>query len=282
MPEAGRALRRAACLAGLLCLAVAPCWGEDQYASLTGVRLRFEIVGQGTPLVLIHGLNNDMRTWDEHIGTLARQYRVLRYDRRGWGKSAGEPDTSADPNDLDQLLTHLGIPSAYILGHSQGAGVALAFALAFPARVSALILYGPPAPDGFGLVRRNDTPAEAPWMPPDRPDVMSRYRPMFTENRTRNEGKQPPSSGKAGPRMDQLAEIKVPTLLIIGDHEITYRQIVADALAYGVTGASKVVIPDGGHLVHLAQPERFSAEVLRFLARVDREGGPAHGGKILP
>jgi pimeloyl-ACP methyl ester carboxylesterase len=81
--------------------------------------------------------------------------------------------------------------------------------------------------------------------------------------------------------MDQLAEIKVPTLVIIGDHEIPYRRIVADALAYGVTGASKVVIPDGGHLAHLAQPERFNAEVLRFLARVDREGGPAHGGEIL-
>ena len=102
-------------------------------------------------LVLIHGWCHDMRTWQEVVPTLSRHHRVIRFDRRGWGKSGGSPDPLADPNDLDDLFTHPGIESAYVLGHSQGASGALAFAQTFTKPVKALILYGAPAPAGFGL-----------------------------------------------------------------------------------------------------------------------------------
>jgi pimeloyl-ACP methyl ester carboxylesterase len=68
--------------------------------------------------------------------------------------------------------------------------------------------------------------------------------------------------------MDRLREIKIPTLILVGEREIQYFRIVAEALAYGITGAKKAVVSNSGHLAHYAEPERFTAEVLRFLSEV--------------
>ena len=110
--------------------------------------------GSGAPLVLIHGFTLDMRMWDDQFTPFAERYRVVRYDVRGFGKSAvpaGAPYTNAD--DLAALLDYLDISSAAIVGLSMGGGIAIDFALAYPAMTRALIPVDS-SPEGHHMVGR--------------------------------------------------------------------------------------------------------------------------------
>jgi pimeloyl-ACP methyl ester carboxylesterase len=101
------------------------------YAEVNGTRLYYETAGAGHPLVLIHGYTLDSRMWDDQFETLSKKYRVLRYDLRGFGKSAyPSPDKSyCHTEDLRALLDYLKISKAYVMGLSMGGGIAVEFTL---------------------------------------------------------------------------------------------------------------------------------------------------------
>lgn len=140
-----------ACLALAVALPIALV-GQDETIRVGGdVELDYELAGEGPPLVLIHGWTHDLRSWDLQATALQPHFTVLRYDRRGWGGSGGHPDITLDPVDLDRLMEALELESAFVVGHSQGADVALRLALAHPERIAALGLYGSPPPAGFGV-----------------------------------------------------------------------------------------------------------------------------------
>jgi pimeloyl-ACP methyl ester carboxylesterase len=83
-------------------------------ALVAGTRLFYETVGTGPPLVLVHGFTFDTRMWDGQMGALAARRQVIRYDIRGFGRSAlpeGESYTAA--GDLKALLEYLGVESAF-------------------------------------------------------------------------------------------------------------------------------------------------------------------------
>jgi pimeloyl-ACP methyl ester carboxylesterase len=126
---------------------------------VNGVTLQYEIEGSGKPLVLIHGWAVHRGFWDGDVGRFAPHYMVIRYDRRGFGASSGKPDLTADPADLKALLETLGHRRATIMGHSQGAAVALTFAVRYPEMVDALILYGAGPPAGFERLAPSSAPA---------------------------------------------------------------------------------------------------------------------------
>src|SRR4051812_9443671 len=111
------------------------------FAEVNGTRLYYDVAGAGPPLVLVHGFTLDARMWDDQIDDLARHYRVVRYDLRGFGRSAlPGSEEYADTEDLHALLEHLGIDAAIVVGMSMGGEVAANFALDFPAAVRALVL----------------------------------------------------------------------------------------------------------------------------------------------
>lgn len=70
--------------------------------------------------------------------------------------------------------------------------------------------------------------------------------------------------------MNDLAKIRVPTLIVVGDHERPLLRLVADTLTQRIPNARQVVIADAGHGIHFAQPERFNAALLEFLDGVAR------------
>ena len=84
----------------------------------------------------------------------------------------------------------------------------------------------------------------------------------------------PPSNLAPPARMDELGLVGAPTLVINGEYEMPYPLVVADALGYGISGATRIVVPGGGHSANWDEPERFQAEVLRFLRGVDQAGHP--------
>ncbi len=123
-----------------------------------GAVLQYEVAGTGPAVVLLHGWAHSLESWHYLFPDLAETYTTLRFDRRGFARSSGMPDTSLDPLDVQVLLDSLGIEKTVVVGHSQGANSALRFALEFPERLSGLILLGSGPPSGLGV----------PWNGPDR------------------------------------------------------------------------------------------------------------------
>lgn len=129
------------------------------YAEVNGTKLYYEITGAGQPLVLIHGNFGDRRHWDLQFIELSKKYKVLRYDCRGYGKSALPKADEAykDCEDLKALMEFFGIKKAHLCGLSQGGDIAIDFALAYPEMAISLIPIGPQVM-GMGE-EEYDTPA---------------------------------------------------------------------------------------------------------------------------
>lgn len=280
-------------LSGLLLTPQVALHGQTGTAEVNGVTLPYEITGSGKPLVLIHGWAVHRGFWDTDVEHLAHQYAVIRYDRRGFGGASGKPDPTADPADLKALLETLDLSRVHIMGHSQGAAVALTFALRYPEMVDGLVLFGAPPPEGFALPPGEDEPAFAEWAAIGRAHGVDSLKAAIGMWAAAQFGDNPEKTmARAGPlmgpytgldlidpdpplnltepvRVDELAMVQAPALIINGKHEMPYFRVVADALAYGIPKAQKAVVPGGGHVVNWAEPERFAAEVLRFLREVD-------------
>jgi pimeloyl-ACP methyl ester carboxylesterase len=118
---------------------------QSGFADIPGGQLYYEMTGSGESVVLIHGNAGDRRHWDFQFEALARDYRVIRYDVRGFGRSSlpVEHEAYSAHEDLAVLLDHLGVKSAHIGGWSMGSGIAIDFVLAYPERAKSLISVGP-------------------------------------------------------------------------------------------------------------------------------------------
>ncbi len=115
----------------------------ESYATVNGIKICYEIHGEGYPVVLIHGFGLHKEFWVGQISTLAKYFKVISLDNRGSGKSdhPKEPyklETLAD--DVKCLLDILGIQKAHVIGWATGAMIAQYLVLQYPMRVNKLIL----------------------------------------------------------------------------------------------------------------------------------------------
>jgi 3-oxoadipate enol-lactonase len=267
------------------------------FATVQGGELYYEVIGEGRPLALLHAGIADCRMWNDSLGALARAHRVIRYDARGFGRSRTEAVSFSNRQDLCELLDHLDLRSAALLGSSRGGQIALDFALEHPERVDALVLAAaglggyqhPPTEDESEATRMFAAMDEAwekrefarlvdlevrmfvdgPGQPPDRVDhrVRERVREMRAHHFRRQDGEASPQPLEP-PAVDRLAEIRVPTLVLVGDLDTAGARATARRLAEGIAGARKVVFPGVAHMLNLERPERFNRVVLDFLAGV--------------
>jgi pimeloyl-ACP methyl ester carboxylesterase len=277
---------------------------QGRYADINGAHIYYEDEGSGHPLVLIHGWPMSARMWDEQARVLKQYYRVIRYDRRGFGRSPAEPwkdPTSVhDQADLAALLRYLNIPHAYLLGHSAGAGVATRYALDHPDQVDALILHGSGIggfvlPEvgpfavhdssrilaetrGMAELRRQWLSEPINHVPANKPEVAALIDSIVAQYSGADLllPTPPPVPGQL-PTIERLRDLKMPTLIIVGGDDMEFFHINADVLAFEIAGSEKVVIPGGGHLVNMIEPERYNAEVLRFLRAVERANAKRPG-----
>ena len=255
--------------------------------------LTYASTGAGRPIVFIHGYAQHLGIWDDQVAAFAPRYRVIRYDVRGFGESSGHADPTANPEDLRLLLDGLGIRKAHIVGLSMGADIALRFAVLFPDRVDGLVLYGPPpTPDApqptelfelfsklpdlaktHGLDTVGKLIIESPlaWMPPDRPELKQALYREWQKYEGRDLLDPRPPSGRT-PDIDlrRVSGIRTPTLVVHGDHEIPTFRAFADTLVRRIPNARKVVITDGGHGAHFAQPEQFNQALRAFFQSLDK------------
>jgi pimeloyl-ACP methyl ester carboxylesterase len=255
--------------------------------------ISYDVTGRGRTIVFIHGWALNKSAWDDQVPIFSKRYRVLRYDSPGYGESTGFDDESVEPLDLLVLLEALHIDRVYLVGLSRGGSIALRFAAAFPERVDALVLYGAAPPVDFpippevaqlfgslsgiakthGLDSVGKLVLSSPlfWVPPGRTDVTDRYRKFWASYAGKDLLDPHPESGLVPlPNIARLSTLRVPTLVLIGDHEMPFIAAAADTFAHRIPNAKKVVIPNAGHGAHFAQPTAFAGALLDFFNDVDR------------
>jgi len=254
--------------------------------------ISYDVNGKGPAVVFIHGWTQNTSIWDDQVAALKSRYQVVRYDSRGFGKSTGFADVSEEPQDVVLLLEGLRIKKAYIVGLSRGGDVALRFANAYPNRVAGLVLYGA-FPAGFpgdtamgrllaslptiakenGLDSVGKLVLSSPiaWVPPGRSDITERYRRLWSAYKGKDLLEPHAESGRIpAVQMSQLGNIKVPTLVIYGDHDAPFIAAAGDSLAAHIPGAKKVIIPNAGHGAHFAQPASFNSALMDFFYSVEQ------------
>ncbi len=263
---------------------------EAGFAQTNGARLYYEIVGDGEPLVLVHAGIADRRMWDGQLAAFAGRYRVIRYDLRGFGRSAMVEGPFSHHEDLRALLGSLGIERAFLVGCSLGGRTIIDFALEHPGRVRALVLVGsavsgfeaggdPPeqwedlvAADAAGDLEQVSELevqiwVDGPYRGPDRVDpgvrdLVRRMNLIALRNEELGVGdeRQPEP-----PAVNRLGEITVPTLVIVGDLDRQRTVSSADLLEESLPNERKVVTSGTAHLPNIELPEEFNRIVLGFL-----------------
>lgn len=281
----GRPIRRFAGAVTLFVLA-ACATGRHRPAPVDGrtaAGIAYDVRGAGAPVVLIHGAFLDRRQWDPQR-PLERELALIRYDTRWHGRSAGALAPFAAADDLLGVLDTLGVPDATLVGLSNGARIAVEFALTYPDRVNALVLVSPEveglAPTEYpafwkdlatALARGNldaaaTVLAHSPVMTVGAVDsawirqLVRQHAPVFAGNRA-FERRPTPSA------LDRLGDIRVPTLVVTGGADLLDIRRAGREIASRVPGAVLMEFDDAPHLLTVTHRERFNQALLAFLAR---------------
>ncbi len=265
---------------------------RDDYFLSGEVRLRFRDEGDGMPVVFIHGWTVDLDIWNPQAAELAGAMRVIRLDRRGFGFSQGTPSVASDIDDLRRLLDQLGIPRASLVGTSQGARVALAFAMREPDRVAGLVLDGPPdeigEQDAAGegdfsveefrrLVRDEGVDAfrrawrSHPLMKLQTSDAAAHalVEGMLGRYPARDliEPRSSPVQPVGAPSLERFRK---PVLIVNGQFDTRARLQAGEQLQQSLPLAERVLVSDAGHLPNLDNPVAYNAAIQSFLRRQSR------------
>lgn len=261
---------------------------DSGYISVDGGKLFFETAGKGETIVLLHDGMVNREIWDEQFPVLAKTYRVVRYDRRGYGKSTDPQASYSHIEDLNQVFLQLRIDKAIVFGMSSGGGLAIDFALKYPAKVSALVLVGAVV-SGYGyssymftrgghiksLSELSDPQKSIKyWAWEDPYEIYSentRAKEKVAKLLEANQHKETGATQKPAerPAARFLSEIKVPTLVLVGEYDILDVHAHSGVIESGIANSKREIILKSGHLIPLEQPEAFNASVLKFLKNME-------------
>ena len=270
-----------------------------------GVKLYYEECGEGTPILFIHEFADDLRTWEPQMGFFGRNYRCIAYNARGFPPS----DVPESPTSYSQLraaqdardvLRHLKIDKAHIVGLSMGGFASLHFGLEFPEMAHSLVVAG----CGYGAGGDREQ-----WKK-ETAEIAQRFLDLGMEavsqfyaygpTRVQFENKDPRGFaafvarfnehsplgcantflGVQGERpslydlRDRMAKLTVPTYIMTGDED----EPCLDPnvmMKRTIPTAWLAVLPRSGHAINLEEPELFNRLVQDFLVAAESGHFPA-------
>jgi len=266
-------------------------------AILDGVEIAYQDIGEGFPIVFCHEFAGSMDSWKLQISYFSRRYRTIAYNARGYAPS-GIPASWQDYSQehqietLYQLLRHLGIERAYICGLSMGAHCVLNFGLAHPELCAGIIAAGAGTGSANPDVFKRESEERADKLLADGMAGQTGY--LSGTTRIRFQEKDPagweefarlfaahPAEGSANTlkgfqalrptlysRATELAQMKVPTLVIVGDEDDPCLE-PALFLKRTIPRSGVLMLPQTGHACNLEEPDRFNHGIAEFLAQVE-------------
>jgi pimeloyl-ACP methyl ester carboxylesterase len=265
------------------------------YATVNGIKLHYEVYGQGDPILMINGLSIPAVAWVFQVRDLSPHYQVITFDNRGVGETGvveGEVYTIAQmADDAAGLLDHLGVKRAHVIGTSMGGTIVQELAIRHPKRVRSLVLGATwvKADSRFLYVieswmrlAQRMTPEErfrdvlAPWAYSprlfERPGAVEEVlkRTLAYPFQTKPEGIERQGRGLLGwhgSRAKEVRKIRVPALVLVGRDDILTPPAFSRELARLIPKARLKILP-GGHGFFAEEPEAVNRAILAFLKGV--------------
>jgi len=257
------------------------------YVTVNGARLYYEVEGAGRTVLLLHAVGVDLTCWDAQLAALTPRYRVLRVDLRGHGRSDIPPPPytlQGSAADMHALLHQLQLAPAHVVGLSMGGMVAQVLALEYPDDLSALVLADTNstlprdvrpaiAERGEAALRSGmagvvDTTLER-WFTPGfmGSDVVARCRRRLLTTNVQGWA----ATWRAISEVDthpRLGELRVPTLVMTGEADVSAPAARAQAMAAAIPGAQLYIVPGAPHMAPLERPDLFNAALLGFFEKL--------------
>ncbi|MCI4361018.1 MAG: alpha/beta fold hydrolase [Thermoplasmata archaeon] len=266
---------------------------ETGYLPASDGKLYYERKGDGFPLVLVHSGFLDRRMWDPQFESFSPQYSVIRYDVRGYGRSQSGSGPYVDADDLGALFDHLGLSEAFVVGNSNGARIAAAFAAGSPEQVRGLVLVGggpgdfdpteeeeqrfmDTFPDRDGKIldlaaegkraESVDAMLEA-WAPAVDDTTRTYLREIATENFTQvvaSISGELPLQKPAYPIAEGLRQSSIPMLFLCGSRDHPSLGMMMGRFAQQVAKGKFVEIAGADHTANLSARSEFDRQVRAF------------------
>jgi pimeloyl-ACP methyl ester carboxylesterase len=258
-------------------------WNTVPYSQRNGLRIYYEVYGEGPPIVLVHANPFDHRLFIYQIARWSAFHRVISVDMRGYGRS-DKPETDFTledmANDVLGVCADENIEDAVFGGASTGSGICLLIGIEHPRRVRAMFLVGGSSSGGAGMQRRVDgfltqdvksyqlahlKECTAAGFPDTR--LGGWLLNMFNERADTFSPKALAQIFRARMKCDmrgRLKDVRVPTLVVNGEHD--------NSLAGGretaslIPGARHAIIPGAGHCCNIEDPVAFDGAVIGFLS----------------
>jgi pimeloyl-ACP methyl ester carboxylesterase len=265
------------------------------FARSSGVRLNYQDLGDGPPVLFVHELASDLRQWRGQVPALSARFRCIAYDARGYPPS----DVPSEPeayvwerfrDDIGAVLDQCGVERAALVGWSMGAYAALQFARLWPERITRLVLVGvgsgSPAAERGPFLAQMQALAEA-WgsnpefaaaqiaQTPGRQPLKRRNPDAFAAWLADLRGHSPEGMALTcanyqglRPSLEdfeaELARLRMPVLLMVGEEDLPCLQ-AARRLASVIATARLERLPGAGHAPMLEDPDGFNRALEAFL-----------------
>lgn len=267
-----------------------------------GVRLHVEDTATGTPIVFVHEFGGDQRSWEPQVRYFSRRYRCVTFNARGYPPSdvpenVAQYSQSRAVDDIRDVMTHLDIARAHIVGLSMGGFAALHFGMTYPERALSLVVAGAgygaekEFEDYFrevsrdvaeqfesqGSERFSHTYAMAasriPFLVKD-PRGWAEFRRMLAEHSPEGSARTMRGVQAGRPSLydleDALRRVTAPTLVVVGDEDdhclnpgIFLKRVIPACGLY--------VLPKTGHTINLEEPDRFNRALAEFFSMVEED-----------
>lgn len=261
----------------------APTWID-----VRGGRLPIYADGDGTPLLLLHGWPLDTRMFQPQWDAFARTHRVIAMDRRGFGLATAPSNLHEELQDIDRVIEALELEQVHLLGVSQGARIALRYAITRSDRVASLILQGAVVDgirvpesdaeriplDQYAQLARDGRIADVRqlWLDhpmmrlgEDRAREHKLLRRILDDYHGHDLIHYEPGAYRIAMDMEAaLSTLQVPVLLLTGENETDARKAHADMLIKHLPQCTEIVLSPGGHLSNLINSRDYNSAVIHF------------------
>ena len=266
------------------------------FAEVNGTKLYYEVAGKGEPILFVHGNFGDCRHWDYQFKPLSKKYKVIRYDVRGYGKSANPKPNEVyyDTKDIKALMEYLNVDKVHICGLSMGSGIAVEFAMTYPEKCFSLIPIGPWA-NGYGIgdyvtegsnnlmsafvktiqIANDKGSREATdywWTGTEfvkssvrSPAILESLLKMGYEYSYWGLINQNKRSNIIPSAIGRLNEINLPTLIVTAEYDLIPCVEIADIMKREIKGSKLISINGVGHIMNMEKPDEFNSEVIKFI-----------------